>query len=228
MHNSSLGLRGSLTHAKGGAHLAPPFDPSSELACATLDQRGNDDASGSCRGPGGRRPVACDGLFHQRDAHPDAPWPPLLQTIGILAGLREDAGTFAYTLIDGRTWTRVKDQFRIRYDMASDRTLFVAGNDEQGSYVLLIGSQQGVCRIRVCTPSDTAGASGAIRSRAGDSCGARARHSRVSIRASPSARSALSERCRACLDNAATVTGVLRATPEGGISMAAGASVSVP
>jgi hypothetical protein len=49
-----------------------------------------------------------------------------------------------YSLVDGRTWVRPNDQFRILYELQSGATLFVAGSDNDGEYVLLIGGQDGL------------------------------------------------------------------------------------
>ena len=39
---------------------------------------------------------------------------------------------------------RANDQFRLLYDMPGSRTLFVAGHDQQGTFVALVGSQDGL------------------------------------------------------------------------------------
>lgn len=66
------------------------------------------------------------------------------EAVGILSDLREGATRITYTLADGRVWDRPKDQFHIVYDLPSRETLFVAGQDKDGTYVLLIGGQQGL------------------------------------------------------------------------------------
>lgn len=75
---------------------------------------------------------------------PVKPPPPVIETIGVLAGLAEFDGRVRYSLADGRQWDRPKDQFRILYDMPGRDTLFVAGADSVGAYVLLVGSQDGL------------------------------------------------------------------------------------
>lgn len=66
------------------------------------------------------------------------------EAVGILTGLSEGDTRITYTLADGRVWDRPKDQFRIVYDMPAGETLFVAGQGQGGTYVLLIGGQQGL------------------------------------------------------------------------------------
>lgn len=75
---------------------------------------------------------------------PVKPPPPVIDTIGVLAGLAEFDGRIRYSLADGRQWDRPKDQFRILYDMPGRDTLFVAGTDRIGAYVLLVGGQDGL------------------------------------------------------------------------------------
>jgi len=75
---------------------------------------------------------------------PVKPPPPVIDTIGVLAGLAEFDGRVRYSLADGRQWDHPKDQFRILYDMPGRDTLFVAGTDSVGAYVLLVGSQDGL------------------------------------------------------------------------------------
>jgi hypothetical protein len=75
---------------------------------------------------------------------PVKPAPPNLDTVGPLAGVSEGAESITYTLADGTVWAQPRDQFRILYDMPSGPTLFVAGTDRHGRYVLLIGGQDGL------------------------------------------------------------------------------------
>lgn len=67
-----------------------------------------------------------------------------LDTVATLAGLSVSEDRAWYDLADGTTWSRPTDQFRVLYDMPSTTTLFVAGVDGKGEYVLLIGGQEGL------------------------------------------------------------------------------------
>lgn len=66
------------------------------------------------------------------------------QAVGVLGGIEEFETRTVYTLADGRKWDRPNDQFRVAYDMPAAQTLFVAGQDKDGAFVLLIGGQQGL------------------------------------------------------------------------------------
>lgn len=72
------------------------------------------------------------------------PDPQTFQTVGILSGIHEANETTTYLFADGRIWDRPKDQFRLVYDLPAGETLFVAGQDKTGTYVLLIGGQEGL------------------------------------------------------------------------------------
>lgn len=72
------------------------------------------------------------------------PVAPTLDVAGELSTVHDAGATVTYFLKDGRTWSRPSAQFRVAYDMSSDRTLIVAGEDAQGSFVALIGSQPGL------------------------------------------------------------------------------------
>jgi hypothetical protein len=85
--------------------------------------------------------LAATGCSPFAAARPDAQ---TLQAVGILSGSSEAEAKTTYTLSDGRTWDRPKDEFRVVYDMPSGETLFVAGQDNAGTYVLLIGGQEGL------------------------------------------------------------------------------------
>ena len=85
--------------------------------------------------------LAATGCSPLAATRPDAQ---TFQAVGILSGLSEFDKRIAYTLEDGRTWDRPKDQFRIVYDLPAGETLFVAGLDKTGTYVLLIGGQDGL------------------------------------------------------------------------------------
>jgi hypothetical protein len=67
-----------------------------------------------------------------------------IETVGILADERVYADHTEYILSDGRMWTRQNDGFRIAYQAPSGSTLFVAGSDDDGAYVLLVGGQDGL------------------------------------------------------------------------------------
>ncbi len=72
------------------------------------------------------------------------PSPPAIELAGELQTSHESDGSITYFLKDGRQWRKPTDAFRIAYDMASDRTLFVAGSDSNGEFVALVGSQPGL------------------------------------------------------------------------------------
>jgi hypothetical protein len=75
---------------------------------------------------------------------PTRPAFPDFQTIGEVASVSEGAADTTYSLSNGQVWKRQNGQFRVAYDMSGDRTLFIAGQDQQGAYILLVGSQQGL------------------------------------------------------------------------------------
>jgi hypothetical protein len=65
-------------------------------------------------------------------------------TVGLLAGVAEHADKVVYSLLDGRTWERPKDQFRVAYDLSSRSVLFLSATDADGTFVWLIGTPEGV------------------------------------------------------------------------------------
>ncbi len=67
-----------------------------------------------------------------------------IETVGLLADERVYADHTEYELQDGRTWARPNDEFRIAYQAPSGSTLFIAGADDGGPYVLMIGGQDGL------------------------------------------------------------------------------------
>ncbi len=75
---------------------------------------------------------------------PVRPAAPMIDTIGVLSGINASTDRTTYTLADGRVWDRPNDQFRVAYDMPAAQTLFVAGADQDGTYVLLVGGQEGL------------------------------------------------------------------------------------
>jgi hypothetical protein len=77
-------------------------------------------------------------------APPVRPVAPVFDTIAPLIGSTESEDRTTYSLADGRIWQRQNDQFRVIYDMPGEETLFVAGTDPEGAYVLLVGSQDGL------------------------------------------------------------------------------------
>lgn len=81
---------------------------------------------------------ACD------QAVPTRPPDQQLDTVGTLADMSVGEDRAWYNLADGTTWSRPTDQFRVLYDLPSRTTLFVAGIDGQGEYVLLIGGMDGL------------------------------------------------------------------------------------
>jgi hypothetical protein len=72
------------------------------------------------------------------------PSPPTIEVAGELETSHESGGSITYFLKDGRQWSKPTADFRVAYDMASDRTLLVAGSDTKGEFVALVGSQPGL------------------------------------------------------------------------------------
>jgi len=64
--------------------------------------------------------------------------------IGPLLNVNEGDSRTMFSLADGTSWARDNDQFRTLYDLRGENTLFVAGHDNQGDYVLLVGDQDGL------------------------------------------------------------------------------------
>lgn len=75
---------------------------------------------------------------------PRRPAGPQLDVVSPLLGQTISEDRVWYTLGNGTTWSRSVGQFRVLYDLPSTTTLFVAGTDEAGEYVLLIGGQDGL------------------------------------------------------------------------------------
>jgi hypothetical protein len=75
---------------------------------------------------------------------PVRPPPQALEVVAPLLSVSEFETRTMYSLTDGTSWTREKDQFRVLYDLPGVNTLFVAGRDAQGEYVLLVGDQDGL------------------------------------------------------------------------------------
>jgi hypothetical protein len=75
---------------------------------------------------------------------PSRPSPIAIHTIGLLADEQVYKDHTVYVLADGRRWDRPNAAFRIAYQAQSDSTLFIAGEDGQGTYVLLVGGQDGL------------------------------------------------------------------------------------
>ena len=75
---------------------------------------------------------------------PTRPPFPNLETIGVLATQEIYADRRVFRLADGRVWGRSNEAFRIPYAQPAGSTLFVAGSDSLGTFVLLIGGQQGL------------------------------------------------------------------------------------
>lgn len=72
------------------------------------------------------------------------PAPSQIETAGELVSSSASEGQSLYSLADGTSWVRPNDQFRVLYDMPGTRTLFVSGTDGQGTFVALVGSQDGL------------------------------------------------------------------------------------
>jgi len=68
----------------------------------------------------------------------------VISTVGVVEDTEEHSDRLVIRLVGGQVWERPKDQFRIIYQAGSSPTLFVAGLDSKGTYVLLIGSLPGL------------------------------------------------------------------------------------
>jgi hypothetical protein len=75
---------------------------------------------------------------------PSRPSPIAIETIGLLADEQIYADHTVFILADGRRWERPNDEFRIAYQAPAGSTLFIAGTDSRGTYVLLVGGQDGL------------------------------------------------------------------------------------
>ena len=75
---------------------------------------------------------------------PVRPAAPSIEKIGIVTGVNAYTDRTTYTFADGSAWDRPNDQYRVIYDLMGRQTLFVAGTDQDGTYVLLVGSQDGL------------------------------------------------------------------------------------
>lgn len=75
---------------------------------------------------------------------PVRPEPPTVDMVGPLGSVREFDDRVTYDLQDGRQFARPKADYKLVYDMPSGPTLFVALSDPRGSYVLLVGGQEGL------------------------------------------------------------------------------------
>jgi hypothetical protein len=64
--------------------------------------------------------------------------------VGLVRTTEEFADRLVVRLVDGRVWERRKDQFRMVYRFGTSPDLFVAGEDTQGTYTLLIGGLPGL------------------------------------------------------------------------------------
>lgn len=84
------------------------------------------------------------GACGTRESVPTRPPLPILDTVGVLAGDEAYADHRVFRLTSGRVWDRPNEAFRIAYDRAARSTLFVAGADSEGVFVLLIGGQEGL------------------------------------------------------------------------------------
>lgn len=78
------------------------------------------------------------------DPLPSRPAASALDVVGVLLSVNEFDARTQYGLVDGTTWARPNDKFRILYDVPGENTLFVAGHDSQGEFVLLVGDQDGL------------------------------------------------------------------------------------
>ncbi len=148
------------------------------------------------------------------------------EEVGILSGLREGDARITYTLADGRVWDRPKDQFRIVYDMAGGGTLFVAGRDTEGPYVLLIGGQQGLpldcpysLRYGAREWGDAIESQGYLWRKA---------DSFAVLTPSPGVGAEYPGSAIVCLDAEANVTAVLQVTPPEGSEPAPAGSAAAP
>jgi hypothetical protein len=148
------------------------------------------------------------------------------EAVGILSGLSEANTTTTYTFADGRTWDRPKDQFRVVYDMPAGETLFVAGQDKTGPYVLLIGGQQGSppdcpysLRYGAREWGDAIESQGYLWHKSDDF---------ATLTLSPGVGAEYPGSVIVCLDAGANVTAVLRVTPPEGSEPAPAGSATAP
>ena len=88
--------------------------------------------------------VLAGGLVAACGAVPVRPEPPTVDMVGPLAAVHEFDDSITYELQDGREWARPKAEYEVVYDMPSGATLFVGLSDPRGSYVLLVGGQDGL------------------------------------------------------------------------------------
>ena len=72
--------------------------------------------------------------------------PPAIEadTIGLLVGEHVYADRTEFLLANGTSWTRPNSGFRRVYDRPAGSTLFIAGSDSSGPWVLLVGGQDGL------------------------------------------------------------------------------------
>lgn len=75
---------------------------------------------------------------------PVKPERPTVDMVGPLAGIQEGNKRITYTLEDGRQWVRARDEYEVVYDLPSGPTLFVALSNPAGTFVLLVGGQDGL------------------------------------------------------------------------------------
>jgi hypothetical protein len=153
------------------------------------------------------------------------PTAPALETVGVLATVKEFDDRTEYSLTDGITWSRPKSAFRLVYDFPAGSTLFVSGTDAAGTFVYLIGRQEGLAadcqhalRYGGSDWGDSIEAQGLLWTKAPDFTG---------LPEAPSGTGwAYPDSVGFCLDDQARVTSVYVASPPTGTPQPAGSGRS--
>jgi hypothetical protein len=70
---------------------------------------------------------------------PSRPPPQTIETVGVVRSFEEGANGLVVQFVEGRVWERPKGQYRVSYDFGEVPQLLVAGQDDQGTYIMLIG-----------------------------------------------------------------------------------------
>jgi hypothetical protein len=65
---------------------------------------------------------------------------PVIETVGVIADHRVQAGEDVFTLVDGRTWVGRHDTYRVIMDWGGGPgNLMIVGSDTRGRFVALLG-----------------------------------------------------------------------------------------
>lgn len=70
---------------------------------------------------------------------PSRPPSQSIVTVGVVRSFEEYADRVIVRFVGGRVWERPKDQYRVTYVFGESPDLLVAGQDAEGTYILLIG-----------------------------------------------------------------------------------------